>query len=250
MKTLLPLLLAVFVMAGTAFATPPYYAPGSYQGWDIGTAPELVDDGTNGDAASGDGVYSRLVTIATAGAYEWKAAEGGWAASWPGSGNCWFITTSDNEEVLFTFDTVAHGDGWGPDSYWPHSSATRGATYTLVGSLGDELGGSDWDPAGPLVMHDDGMNGDPIAGDGHYTFCGSVSTAGLHEWKVVVNGGWAQQFGTDGPGVNSSTWLVDVLNDGDFYCFVLDTNLGRIRTGDLAIPVRDASWGTIKNLYK
>jgi hypothetical protein len=246
MKNLLPLILASLLMAGTAFATPPYYAPGSYQGWDIGLAPQLVDDGTNGDAVASDGIFSRLVTIATAGTYEWKAAEGGWAASWPGSGNCWFITTSDNEDVLFTLDTNAAGDGWAPDSYWPHSSHTRGNTYTLVGSLGGELGGNDWDPAGTLYMHDDGNGGDVLAGDGVYTFCGAVSTAGLHEWKVAVNGGWGQQFGTDGGSVNASTWLVNVLNDGDFYCFVLDLNRGRIRTGDLAVPTRESSWGTLK----
>lgn len=252
MRTFLTLLFAsCFVLAaGSAMAAAPYYGPGSYQGWDIGTAVQLVDDGTNGDLVSGDNIYSATVTIATAGAYEWKAAEAGWAFSWPVTGNCWFITTGDNEDVLLTFNENAQGDGWAPDSWWPHSSKTRGATYTLVGSLGDELGGSDWDPAGALLMHDDGLNGDVTAGDGIFTFCGLMSAAGNYEWKVAVNGGWGQQFGTDGPSVNGSTWFIDVINAGDPWCFYLDTNAGRIKANeDAPVPTQQTTWGAVKALY-
>ncbi len=254
MRTFLTLLFAscFMLVAATAMATPPYYAPGDYQGWDIGTAVQLVDDGTNGDLVAGDLIYSATVNIATAGAYQWKAAEAGWAASWPGSGNSWFITTADNQDVLFQFyEDVAMGDGWAPDGWWPVTDATVGNTYNLVGSLGDELGGADWDPANAvLIMHDDGLNGDVTAGDGIYTFCGMVSLAGNYEWKVAVNGAWDQQFGVDGPGVNSATWFIDVLNDNDPWCFFLDTNTGRIKAAeDIPVAVESKTWGAVKALY-
>jgi hypothetical protein len=253
MRHLLPLFtLAVLVVAAPAFAAAPYYAPGSSQGWtNAQDAPELLDDGVAPDAVAGDGIYTVNVTIATAGAYEYKVAETDWAASWPGSGNSWFITSADNEVVTIWFDENSYGDGWDPDSYWPMSSHTVGATYTLVGNLGDELGGSDWDPAGSLLLTDDGLGGDITAGDGIYTFCGSVSLAGNYEWKIAVNGGWAQQFGIDGPGINSSTKFFDVLNDNDTWCFMLDLNKGRIRCQmDDAVQIEDSTWGQVKSLYR
>lgn len=254
MRTAVLLLLAPgLVFAATAAVAQPYFGPGSYQGWDINSAIELKDDGSNGDVAAADGIYSALVTIATAGAYEWKAALAGWADAWPHTGNCWFITSADGESVLLTFDTNAQGDGWSPDQFWPHSNKTRGTNYKVVGSLQDELGdASDWDPAGgTLVMHDDGLTGDLNAGDGIYTFCGNVGTAGTHEWKVAVNAGWAQQFGTDGPSINAGTWFVTVANDGDPWCFELDTNRGRIRAYEgTTVGVESGTWGATKQLFR
>lgn len=254
MRNLLPLCAAavMVLVAVPAFAAAPYYAPGSYQGWTLPQdAPELKDDGVAPDAAAGDGIYTVELTIAAAGAYEYKVAEADWVASWPGSGNCWFITSADDEVVTITFDENSHGDGWDPDSYWTTSSHTYGATYTLVGSLGDELGGNDWDPAGALLLTDDGLGGDITAGDGIYTFCGAVSLAGNYEWKIAVNGGWAQQFGVDGPGVNSATKFFDVLNDNDTWCFMLDLRNGRIRCQmDDAVQIEAGTWGALKGLYR
>ena len=254
MRVFLPLLLASFVFfaAGSAVAQP-YFAPGSYQGWDLNTAPQMVDDGTNGDLVAGDGIYSVTVNIATAGAYEWKTALSGWSDSWPHTGNSWFITLADNEDVLLTFDTNAHGDGWAPDSYWPDSDHTVGDTYKVVGDLQDEMGDpGDWDPAnGTLLMHDDGVGGDATAGDGVYTYCGQISTAGDYQWKVAVNGDWAQQFGTDGPSVNAGTWMITVANDNDEWCFYLDVNTGRIYAEESGpVPTQSETWGGIKRLYR
>ena len=255
MRKLLPLLFATCLLLVAASAgAQPYYAPGAYQGWTLPQdAPQLVDDGTNGDVTGADGVYSRLVNIPTAGVYEWKAAIADWASSWPGTGNCWFITTADNQDVLLTFDVNAAGDGWAPDSYWPHSSRTNGSSYKVVGSLQSEMGdASDWDPfGGTLVMHDDGLGGDEAAGDGIYSYCGSVSTAGTHEWKIAVNADWAQQFGTDGPSVNAGTWFVTVENDGDDWCFELDLNRGRMRATPFSpVPTEVSTWGQIKSLHE
>ena len=253
MRHLLPLLTtAVLVLVAVpAFATAPYFAPGDYQGWDINTAAELKDDGVAPDAAAGDGIYTADVVIATAGAYQYKVAETGWAAAWPGSGNSWFITGADGETVTLTFDENSYADGWLPDSFWPMSSHTTGATYTLVGSIGSQVGGNDWDPAGTLFLLDDGTGGDLVAGDGIYTFCAIVATAGNYEWKVAVNGDWAQQFGVDGPSVNAATQFIDVLADGDIWCFELDLNMGRVNSReDGAVQIEDSSWGQLKGLYR
>jgi hypothetical protein len=176
-------------------------------------------------------------------------AEYNWAASWPGSGNSWFITTMDNEDVLFTFNTNTVGDGCVPDGYWPHSSATRAGSYVIVGDLGDELGGDDWNPGGTLVMTDDGLNGDEIAGDGVYTFSAAISATGTYQWKVACNGGWGEQFGSDAPGINSATWYIDVLELG-VLVFTLDTNTARL-CWDYEDPVasEETNWSGVKSSY-
>ncbi len=253
MRISLPLLLAfcLLLVAGAAVAQP-YYAPGSYQGWTLPQdAPQMVDDGTSGDLVSGDGIYSVTVNIALAGAYEWKAATTDWASAWPGSGNCWFITDADNQDVLFTFDTNAYGDGWAADSFWPDSDKTTGGTYTVVGDLQSEIGAaSDWDPTAGTILHDDGLDGDGAAGDGIYTLKAVISAVGSYQWKVAVNAGWAQQFGTDGPSVNASTWAITTTVANEEWYFLLDANTGRIQaTMNAPVPVQEKTWGAIKALY-
>ncbi len=242
----------VLLVAAAAWAQP-YYGPGSYQAvpWDIGSAAQLVDDGTNGDVTAGDGVYTATVNVATAGAYEWKAAVGDWSSSWPSTGNCWFITSADNQDVVLTFDTNSAGDGWAPDSYWPDADLSVGGSYTLVGELQSELGAAgDWDPASAAThMHDDGLNGDAAAGDGIYTFEGTLP-AGTYQWKVAVNDNWSQQFGTDGPSVNAGTWSVTVNDPTEDWVFQLDTNTGRIYAYHNApVPTKETTWSRIKTLY-
>jgi hypothetical protein len=253
MRTSLPLLTAaLLVIAVPAFAAAPYYAPGSYQGWTLPQdAPQLLDDGVAPDAAAGDGIYTLNITIATAGAYEYKVAEADWAASWPGSGNTWFITSADNEVVTIWFNENSQGDGWEPDSYWPLTSHTYGSTYTLVGTIGPQVGGNEWDPAGTLYLVDDGTGGDITSGDGIHTFCAPVAVAGTYEWKVAVNGGWAQQYGVDGPGVNSATRFITSDYDNQTWCFLLDLNKGRVRDNvDDAVQTHDSTWGRVKTLYR
>ncbi len=250
MKKMITFVLACsFVLAAGAAIAQPFYLAGDFNGWNANT-DLMFDDGTNGDAVAGDGIHSRLLTIATAGRHEYKNATLDWAESWPGSGNNWFITDMDNVEVLFIFNTNAMGDGWLPDSYWGMTDYTFANSHVVVGDLGDELGGTDWDPAGSLVMHDDGLNGDDVAGDGFYTFSASISTAGTFNWKVACNGDWGEQYGSDGPGANSATWAIDVLNPGILF-FVLDTNTGRIYWGaEAPVANETASWSELKNMYR
>lgn len=250
MKILFTLLAFVALTASPALAQT-YNVAGDFNGWDNAGNP-MYDDGTNGDLVAGDGIHSVEIVIPTAGRYEWKAtAFGSWDSSWPISGNSWMITSSDNETVLFTFDSNVPGDGWLPDGNVPHSSHTRGDPYVLVGSLGSELGGADWDPAGSLVLHDDGLDGDIIAGDGVYTFVGDIATAGTYEWKVAVNNDWGEQFGADGPSINASTVQLEVTDPVSLR-FLLDTNSGRITWALDEDPVdtESSSWGAVKESFR
>ena len=43
----------------------------------------MYDDGTHGDVTSGDVVYTALLTVATAGRYEFKVASEDWSTSYP-----------------------------------------------------------------------------------------------------------------------------------------------------------------------
>jgi len=251
MKRFLPLLLASAMMLVAAGAQAQFWAPGNYltPNWDPATSPMLVDDGTGGDAVAGDGIFTATVVVAAPGAWEFKITDApDWNNGiWPITGNVWFNTTVANEPVVFTFDTNPHGDGWEPDAMWPNTDHTLGATYTVVGDVGSELGGADWDPAGPLLMHDDGLNGDATAGDGIFTFAGPVSLAGAYQWKVAVDGAWAHQYGTDGPTVNGATQLFTVNNDGDEWIFELDTNTARLRAMENApVPTEARTWTQIK----
>ena len=248
MKTLLSLMAALTLTAGAASAQ--YHVAGDFNGWDANINP-MFDDGTNGDLVAGDGIHTLELEIAAAGRHEWKAAEAGWANSWPGSGNSWFITPADNTVVTFTFDTNVMGDGWAPDGNSMNTDYTRGTPYTLVGSLGDELGGNDWDPTGVLQLTDDGVDGDVVAGDGVYTFEAAIGVTGSFEWKIAVNGGWGEQYGVDGPGTNSATWLIDVTDVGTL-TFLLDVNTGRISYSLTTEPVDndESSFGAVKSVYQ
>ncbi len=246
MKKLLTVLTLSLVLAAGAAIAQPYYVAGDFQGWDA-TTHQMFDDGTNGDAVSGDGIHSLLATVEFAGRHEWKAAEFGWAASWPGSGNSWFYTSADNEAVLFTFNVNTAGDGWLPDGYWPHTDHSE--ALTLVGSLQDELGDiGDWNNAGGLILHDDGVNGDAAAGDGYFTYSGSLP-AGYYEWKIVRNGTW-DSISSDGTSVNGPNNVLDLADPCIAY-FVLNASLGRYYAGcEAPVGNEEMNWSDIKGLYR
>jgi hypothetical protein len=247
MRTLLTILTLSIVLSAGAIAQP-YTTPGDHNGWDTVNSPQLVDDGSSGDLVAGDGIFSVLVNIPTAGRYEWKVFPGDWASAWPLSGNSWFYTTMDNEDVLFTFNTNTVGDGWLADGNWPYTDHSD-LTYTLVGDLQDDLGDAgDWQNNGTLLLHDDGLNGDSVAGDGYYSFSGNLP-AGTWYWKVVRYGTW-DAIGADGAGINASNMELVLAAPGVAY-FVLDTHLGRL-FADAQAPVanEDLNWSTIKELYR
>jgi hypothetical protein len=229
-------LASLLVIAGASYpARADYYAPGTWQAtaWTPGgDDSRLYDDGTNGDVAAGDGVYSRQVTIATPGSYQWKVSLDVWADSWPkGVVNSWFRTTGPNETVTFTFDTNSYNDGWLPSQNIPfaRTQSPPVTTLAIVGELQSEMGcAGDWDPACMSTeMNDAGVNGDVVAFDGIWSFLGSVTTAGTYQYKATADDGWDHQYGAEGPATDGGTTYLS-LTAGQQVLFRVNTNTGRI----------------------
>ena len=232
--TTLVSLLIILIGSQLLFAQP-WYLRGDFNGWG-GTAEELVDDGTNGDVTAADGIYSRLVTIAAAGRNEYKVTLDDWSVNYPAS-NSWLNTTSSNQVVFFTFDTNPHGDSWLPDANIVNSDDQAPPTADAV-AVGDHNG---WNNAGPEVMHDDGLDGDWLAGDGIYAWHAVIITPGSYGWKAVLTGTW-DAWGSDNRAINAdNVAYATTLPNEDVY-FYLDSNTGRVITASSPLPVELVSF--------
>ncbi|MBU1676882.1 hypothetical protein KKA85_14025, partial [bacterium] len=113
--------------------------------------------------------------------------------------------------------------------------------------LGDP---ANWDNVGgSLILHDDGLNGDAVAGDANYTLLGSISTPATYYWKVTLDGLW-DAIGADGTGVNAANMEL-VVDEPCLVYFVLDAFLGRLYGGCEA-PVGNEvlNWSNVKSLYR
>jgi len=218
-----------------------YYVTGSFQGWDP-SSTVMYDDGTNGDVAANDGIYSREILIVSAGNYEWKVTIGNWTQTWPSS-NSWFETTSENQSILFTFNTNQILDAWLPNQYILCTNESKPTSLVAVGTFQSELGepGGDWvNTSTVTVLHDDGLDGDFIADDGIYTFH-AVLPAGTWEGKVVKSDVW-NGWGTDGRSINALNLFFATTENQHIYIYV-NINTGRIMQGfDFPIPVELTSF--------
>ena len=81
---------------------------GDYNSWNNNDAAGMMkDDGKNGDAVAGDGIYAFHTVIATAGTYNWKPTLKGVWDAWgldnrsKNSSNAQYTTITDNENVYF-----------------------------------------------------------------------------------------------------------------------------------------------------
>ncbi|GBD87460.1 hypothetical protein BMS3Abin03_01392 [bacterium BMS3Abin03] len=238
------ILILVFGIVQSIFAQP-WYVRGGFNGW-AGTADQLVDDGTLGDVTPGDGIYSRLITIPTAGRDEWKVTLDDWSVNYPVSGNSWYYTTINNQEVLFTYDSNTYGDGWLPDVNIVNADDQPTNDFVAVG---DHNG---WNNSGSEIMHDDGLDGDWLAGDGIYAYHAIIASPGSYNWKAVIYGTW-DAWGSDNRSNNAdNVGYTTVSADEDVY-FYLDLNTGRLFTSSSPLPVELVSFnanvsGTIVNL--
>jgi glycosidase/fibronectin type 3 domain-containing protein len=192
-------------------------AAGSFQGWNNSSTP-LYDDGTNGDLVGGDGVFSRDVTIATAGRYEWKAVEcGNWSVAYPAQ-NAWLNTGITDQVVKITFDTNNHaadaGLDWLPAQYIVNAWDTLPASFTAVG---DFQGWNNANPATLMADLDHGLHylGYPVASSGSYI------------GKVTTTGAW-DAFGADGRSIDAANVPFQVFTANDVVRFLLDTTSGRL----------------------
>jgi hypothetical protein len=252
-------LVLVPALACAQIAPGPYYARGTFycssmlsgfpslpdSCWGYGDELQLFDDGAHGDDAAGDGVYGGWVTSnQPAGLQEFKIANADWSFDGPTVPsdplvNGRVFISGPGDVVHFRLDTSVPGYGWLPlvavanDHGYP-----AGATLELMGSapeLGNWVTGLTADHVGSI-----------------WTRSVSISTPGTYEYKFRVLGTWAfANFGlcyNNNLGANGSftTTEPNTVMDIQF-----DERSGRIRAIDSSnVPVRTASWGTLKAAYR
>jgi hypothetical protein len=236
MRTLAIVVGVAFVLGWVAAPSAQWYARGSfYNDWAADDGNMLNDDGVNGDAVAGDGIYSGYVTATVpAGDYEFKIALADWSESYPTS-NVWITLTEDNQTVFFSLDTNVYDDGWFPNTNIVWSDAIRpGTTWGLAGGA-PELG--DWDPAqGPQASFEGGV----------WKVVVTFAAAGNYEYKWTADQSWeVQQLGADGFGSNALNIALTVEQPGDIL-FLFDPSTGRGWHGSPPTAAEEASWGQVK----
>lgn len=214
----------------------------------------------------GSGIYSLTTTIATQGSHKWWllsisasttiAVPPNVPSSWS-----WILTTTVNQQVTF-YANFNKDATWSPESTHIYTTANVSTTsafgfnggprYVAVGIdtwFGDT---SDNDylqtypsTSAKLLMHDDGLNGDKVAGDGIYSVQVPMSnyaltTSETRSYRVVSNYNTSSAtLETIGCDVNSqtnwgfaykgSTLPITVVFSSDTILLECDTLQGRIR---------------------
>ncbi|MCX7624655.1 MAG: hypothetical protein N2Z21_00335, partial [Candidatus Sumerlaeaceae bacterium] len=172
-----------------------------------GPATQLFDNGTNGDAVAGDGVYARAFTVtAASGSGIDKVQVFNNGNLYPASAGLPFKSWN-GATVIVSFDMNTYADGYTPATkiVWVDPAKrilpgdVGGPTGVHVtGDFVSDLGGSNWNPGDPLTqLVDNGTNGDAVSGDKIYTitFPGAIVPAmSSKNWKAT-GGSWDWQYG-------------------------------------------------------
>jgi uncharacterized repeat protein (TIGR01451 family) len=208
------LLPAGLVQATTPTAGPPWYVRGDFNAWGTDL---MYDDGTHGDDATGDGIYTVVITVTTAGRYEFKVDDGNWTESYPPS-NAWIETAAADTPVKFTFDTNTYSDGWVPT----HNIVNAEDGLTTWTAVGDWQGWDNGNPATAMAS----------LGGGLYDYVGVVATAGAHDYKTCRTGTW-DAIGPDGDyggrSINTANLGFTTTVNNQVVRFLLNANTGRIQ---------------------
>jgi hypothetical protein len=159
--------------------------PGDYMEQIGGVNWDPADPAAQGDDANGDGVY-RFTTGLSDGEYAFKVAVGGtWAENYGLHGlangsNISFTVPAGGGPVHFYYDRRDNFITTRPES----------DIVVLVGSMMNELGGTDWDPANLVGWLKPG-------GDDHYALDLNLP-AGNWAYKVALNESWDINYGQNG----------------------------------------------------
>ncbi len=177
--------------------------------WTPEDGAAMADDGVAPDEVAGDNIFSALVTFTQPDTVliDYKISDGD--TIWYGGANdqnMQLDPVSTPDDVVFYLDlNDRSGDGWHPQSGWSLSDdhVANNHTWVAVGSFQDEAGeAGEWIPTSTVTeMHDDGLNGDAVAGDGIHTFQFVLPSDMSDDiWKVVRQGDWSGsvKFGADG----------------------------------------------------
>jgi len=239
----------------TGEVTDPNWDPGNGAALSGGTAAagdyELTDVGSNG-------VFELTLTVGEMGvtpgaAYVWKASTSGFGIEAPDSFNDAKFTVpasfTSTDSITFFVDTNTQDDGFVPDA---GSGVTNvGFVYTNVdaafaqsatsvqvtGSFQDELGGTDFDPAGAnaVTLVDDGTGADSASGDGIYSGTLTGVSDGAYEFKVTFDEAFGgSSIGTAGMGGGGNLSFT-VLDSSDVITFEYDSNESRVLADNPAV---------------
>jgi hypothetical protein len=220
----------------------------------------LFDDATNGDVASGDGIYARLFTVA----YPADASTDAMGKvqvyhnsnTYPNSGGYPFLTGTTGTQVLVSFNTNVIADGYQPATniVWVNPNArVLPVTGTIVplnsvnvtGDFGTLIGATNWNPSDPLLqLTDQGASiyALTIPGGGNPGIPANV-------WKATggsLPNDWTYQYGSPNEGFtkngNNANQPI-VVAAGQAIVFKVDAVLGRAAYGanTLADPLRPGS---------
>ncbi|ABX06967.1 MAG TPA: hypothetical protein DEF47_22825 [Herpetosiphon sp.] len=205
----------------TAGNAGPWCAPGTYQTpqWQETGSP-LVDNGTQGDLVSGDGVFSLDVVIPAAGTYEWKVNACNWATAFPAA-NAWIYTDQPNQTVKLLFDSNNHAadNGW---DLLPTQNVVNAIDasndFTVVGAF---QGWSNNNPATKMIQ---------IAPNQfvlHYT----IAAPGDYAAKFTRTGSWVEQYNAQGRVFDANDPApigFTTTNLNETVVFYLDNRTGRV----------------------
>jgi len=220
-----------------------------------GPATRLYDDGTHGDCAAGDGIFTGTFTVSNSsgtGLDRVNVLDG--SNTYPATGGVPFKSWN-GATVIVSYDTNVYSDGYLPQTniVWVDTAKrflpgdVGGPTGVHVtGDFVSDLGGSNWNPGDPLTqLVDDGTNGDSAAGDKIYTvtFPGSIVPAmSGRNWKAT-GGNWDWQYGSPNNGFtyqgNNPNMSLSATAGQDLQ-FKVDAITGRVRYGQptIADPTR------------
>ena len=191
--------------------TQTWCAAGSFQGWDPG-ATSLYDDGSNGDLVGGDGVYSRDVTVTTAGRYAWKANNCTWDVAYPDK-DAWFYTAQDGQVVKLTLDTNNHANDAGTAYQETQNIVNAWDSYGSITVAGLQ----NWNNDNP---------GTTLSQWGALDVLQVEVGPGGHEFKFVRTGSW-DGFGSNGRRIETPNLSFNTTQTVSVTRFVHDPLTGR-----------------------
>jgi MYXO-CTERM domain-containing protein len=232
--------LAVLGLSTAAFAAWEVRGSTSELGnWTAGSGALLYDDGTHGDVASGDSIFTAEVTFASAGdvwykVFDTTAAEDYSAGLGTSADGDTIMVTVPAGAVTFIFDTRTL-TGWLPATQSVADSVNAEGAWIAVGTFqSEECTGADWNLSSTCsVAYDDGTHGDAVSGDHIYTYQFTATAAHTAaEFMFAVSGGASAVYSADGwnhattTGSAAGTFTAAI---GDEVTLELDALHGHIR---------------------
>jgi hypothetical protein len=186
----------------------------------IGEYHTMVDDGTNGDTSSGDGIYSFALTITDPQLF------GQWLVNINGvdTPNSWYVTTSTGQTVLFTLNTNTLNDGWFPNTNIINANDQLSTGHSIKIII---------DGGATQTMVDDGLTNGDWAVDNIYAYHAVVATTGSHTWNAECSARGNFHWTANNNGrVNSWSDVTsfNTTSDNQDVYFYLNLNTGRLTT--------------------